>query len=140
MGNDTTARLAAIRARCEASTPGPWEPMSAKDGRNWFPQVQAAGDLAAIAHGDATVIAVCKAASGEFDIEFIASGRTDLPWAVALVERYEAALVDCVRELHELREVYDTLRKAHDPNWVTYLSWSIPGARAALAGQEASRE
>ncbi len=115
--DDRVAWLAAIKARVEAATPGPWlqsdrsiydvlvRPVASTDRRE---------DVEAHADGS-----------------FIAESRTDVPYLLALVERYEAAL----REIAKREGAWSRDQLTHANNTVDSME-SI--ARAALAGQEVS--
>lgn len=74
----TSEELAAIKARAEAATPGPWELASASSGYSNESDV-ISQDLGVVAHDVLNNTAV-----------FIAHARTDVPALVAEVERLRA--------------------------------------------------
>jgi len=87
----TTDELAAIRARCDAATPGPWR-FGVGD-RKYIGQ----SELLVVACDEAREldIALVDVEGGGYhhqDAEFIAHARTDVPALVARVEELEAAL------------------------------------------------
>jgi len=90
-------RLAQIKARAEAATPGPWEVV---DGFTTDPLVMVDG---AVVRVDVT--------SGEASVQdwrdgaFIASARTDVPWLVEQVERLERWKVEAIEVMTSLPEL-----------------------------------
>ncbi len=115
MTADTTADLAAIRARCEAATPGPW----------WTEDRDERLDVHA-PYGDAPTLLIERTLP--WDGPFIAHARADVPWLLALVERYEAAL----------KEIASRVEFPPFPGELSGPYGQTLGhiARAALAGQE----
>lgn len=79
--------LEELRARCEAATPGPWETDDEDNGI-----AGPNGGLVAFVHPYANTHTVI--ASGEewshADAAFIAAARTDLPRALAVIEKADA--------------------------------------------------
>jgi hypothetical protein len=69
----TNDELAAIRARVEAATPGPWR-------THIYPM------------GESTIYGVGTCGAGPEDLAFIAAARTDVPDLLAEVERLRAEL------------------------------------------------
>lgn len=76
----TKEELQAIKARCEAATPGPWEEV-AESGEWWIIG----------AHENANYV-VDTSGTSQGNIEFITHARADVPALVAEVERLNAAL------------------------------------------------
>lgn len=86
----TTEELAAIKARCEAATPGPWiakrfDPYRSRAAIYQTPAAQKVNPLRW------QVAAICREARAQ-DAEFIAHARADIPALLAEVERLRAAL------------------------------------------------
>ncbi len=102
-------RLAAIKARCEAATPGPWKWVDSSGGRTWrrtldhvylddgatissspVLEIKLCGSVDAIQQVDGYIVADDE--SGEDDLAFIARTREDVPALLAEVERLQAEL------------------------------------------------
>ena len=111
---DLVADLAAIRARCEAATPGPWcFPESMK----WMRQIFRQADVDKVAHPQsgcpdhalATVhLQYCKDHSypWEANAQFLAHARADLPLLLARLEEMREVVLDLTHgqaDLHKQR-------------------------------------
>ncbi len=93
-------RIAAIRAREQAATPGPWR-ASSYDGRYAI----RANDRQPVAvhvccehwveDGDPVVDCSRGGPLKKHDAQFCAEARADIPWLLARLERAEALLRDC---------------------------------------------
>jgi len=94
-------RLDAIRARCEAATPGPWT--LKKDGR-YEDHDECRIDL------PDDNIELCRYENGEF----IAHARTDVPDLLAEIARLTADLAAMTTERDEARDKLDWLTEAYD--------------------------
>ncbi len=89
----TDEQLAAIRARCEASTPGPWK--ATKRGKDWW-VMQEGGDT----HMRGRVCLVDdNVPSSELDAHFIAHARRDVLDMLAEVEKAKAQVASYSRLL-----------------------------------------
>lgn len=78
-GDITEERLAAIRKRCEAATPGPWTILE----RGFYDDCDIEGPPAGFTRGQF---------ANHADALFISSARDDVPWLLGLVERLMAEL------------------------------------------------
>ena len=117
----TAEELAAIQARVEAATPGPWD---AVVGTASIYPVYAVGST----HGG-----VARLISSEYnvpDVEFIANSRQDVPRLLAMVAEYQAAL-ECIVSRYE--------REHHGegfPRRGGQLAWAMHSdAESALRGK-----
>jgi hypothetical protein len=114
----TSEELAAIRARVEAATPGPWHnagyPLKGIDG----PEVMAAGD----AH---LLTMVCRPSDNE-DATFIAHARQDVPVLLDEVARLAAE----VERLTTALEAGRTKRRAADAVLSAVAGWVYVGGAA----------
>lgn len=77
--------LAAIKARAEAASEGPWAHYETQMADNW---VMAGGT------GVLTGTAVCEPTYQRKDADFIAHSRTDIPALVAEVERLQKIIAE----------------------------------------------
>lgn len=102
-GADTALDLAAIQARADAASKGPWEPYS-------VPATRKESDYVAVEAGD-TEIRIARFEGGWFDAEFIAHARTDVPALLDRVRQLEADLADAHRDAMVNR---DTANRAHE--------------------------
>jgi hypothetical protein len=84
-GNMDKARLDAIRARCEAATPGPW---NAIDKGNTVPSYA----IRHFAVGEKCVNVASGISTKTGDADFIANARTDVPDLLAEVEKLREQL------------------------------------------------
>lgn len=82
---------AALRARCEAASPGPWTPYDANEGNGWPPRpfwaVQNEASRLGLGEDDGCVD-IRVHTGDQYDADFIAHARTDLP---ALLDALDAA-------------------------------------------------
>ncbi len=113
MATDRSSRLAAIKARCEAATPGPW--------KDEYAELE--GFASILRHDGTDWHQVCDA--DQHDRPFIAHARSDVPWLLAEIERLEAALQEIAGLPYQRSEVISGHAGA-----------VILIARAALAGTE----
>ena len=107
----TEERLAEIKARCEAATPGPWRFSEAhewQEGDGPFDDWGA--DIQRDADGDDVVVGGAQDEQGgavgvlrNEDAEFIAASREDVPWLLTEVERLERR----VRYLEHDRQILE---------------------------------
>lgn len=96
--------LDAIRARCEAATPGPWHgAMPTCDHDH-----DANDPACAIEDPNSAIVANCVEADA--DVDFIMYARTDVPALLAYVEELMASIGTLDHMLAEERENVDTLR------------------------------
>ena len=79
----TEEQLAAIKARCEAATPGEWRHSVIRDGR--FVMAPCPG-------GGYASLWEAKAVSDPADLDFAAHAREDVPALLAYIEELEADL------------------------------------------------
>lgn len=128
----TDEELAAVKARAEKATSGPWESYSVP-GRN-----RSAAGYAAVEVAE-TEVQVTRDVGGWFDADFIAHARTDVPALVAEVARLQGeedhiqdALGETQRLMGELNDaLIHKLRDAEAE--VARLQGIIDQARAAVA-------
>jgi len=90
--SDTAKRLAEIRARVDAASPGPWEKYE-KD------LVRDAGDVYGL-------VSLTFADAREKNADFIAAARTDVPWLLDECERLRSTVALGIKEeLERLRDL-----------------------------------
>ena len=122
MSDLTAADWAAMRARCDKATPGPWI-AERIDETSWRSVARCDGIHPAHNHGDDMMCyeadpeclgdtEIVTTDSGVYgpkwpDAEFIAHARTDLPLALDRVAELEAALADRDATIARLREALD---------------------------------
>lgn len=100
-------RLAEIKARCEAATPGPWKRIVDRGGETAISIVK---KDEIIGHGFAILNPQDEFNETVFtDSDFVAHSRADIPALVAEVERQRA-------EIGRLRGALKELERAADPN------------------------
>ena len=98
--------LAAIRARAEAATEGPWENDYPEVGQHWSrPE-----PWAKVVSTDVACMAYCYGGSAqgienEADAEFIAHAREDIPALLAEIDRLNAT-IQRVREIERRMDEY----------------------------------
>ena len=102
--------LDAIRARCEAATPGPWTAYNANEGTEYQPAWEVANDAFhnPPADEDAPWIAVHLETGIKDDAEFIAHAREDVPALLAALASSRAEVERLTRENARLTDVVDT--------------------------------
>ena len=98
MTSDFSSRAEAIRSRCEAATPGPWEATNERWNGNWKDHIERGHSI--FAPGREIHVAETWADFEEDDdpihvestanADFIAHSRTDLPDALAEIARLTA--------------------------------------------------
>lgn len=119
----TADEIKAIRDRCEAATPGPWnfedERYSAKCVIGIKPR-----DDRWIAHAQPEM-------NGEGNGNFIAHARTDLPRCLDEIERLRQEVTEWENEGERVRADYAALREALD----TYAQFSDSGEVALVSGR-----
>lgn len=108
MAEFNAARAEAIRSRCEAATPGPWK---------WTPQeeeVERDGTVEKVTGAQIESIFTFDTGEGYYGVEnnnaeFIAHARTDLPDALAEIERLTAQVetLQGERDAHGVAEVLE---------------------------------
>lgn len=89
----TSLDVEAIRARCEAATPGPWFAATSnrrKDG------IGVVGRLADRGTGKAIAVFAGEPRSRNADAEFTAAAREDVPALLAEVERLQALVEQAI--------------------------------------------
>ena len=92
--------LDAIRARCEAATPGPWSAYNANEGTEYLPAWEVANDAYhnPPADEDAPWIAVHLETGVRDDAEFIAAARSDVPDLLAALASSRAEVERLTKE------------------------------------------
>jgi hypothetical protein len=109
--------LAAIRARADAATPGPWRAVDTRVSVDLHDHVVAGSYTEIQPSRDGALV------DEHYDCDFIATARTDVPALVARVVALEAALREILRVSSTSPAVADALDGIRD------------GARAALEGE-----
>lgn len=96
-------RLAEIRARVEAATPGPWTPMEYdhNPGDQGVPILGGGERGSMAAHLTAYTMTLSNVDQSEADAEFIAHARTDLPALLAAVEAFKEKCDYIVNEFED---------------------------------------
>jgi hypothetical protein len=98
-------RLDAIRARCEAATPGEWV------------VIHKGNALSVIAKSGAFTLNICHYSHKDgADAEFIAHARTDVPDLLAEIERLTAELAAMTAERDEAQLELTRMTEAYDVN------------------------
>lgn len=110
--DDTAERLAAIEARCEAATPGPW-----------------AARVGKLYETNGIVTTVCDIGGIDWDrpedVEFVANSREDVPWLLTKVRELEAVET-------RLRGIIDSLHQAETGDMLTRNRLLVSEARWKL--------
>jgi hypothetical protein len=94
MLEDVAARLAAIQARADAATPGPWTYAPGRDPHSADPYARE-GDL----YGPSYVPIPDSGAFEPADMEFVAHAREDIPYLLALVAEQQAEIMMLRRQV-----------------------------------------
>ena len=107
----TNEQLQAIKARCEAATPGPWEPGTLDYMRVEVYQAPEAPKVNPLRWQRACI---CREARDQ-DADFIAYAREDIPALLAEVERLRG---ECQRQAEYIRIAQDHM----SPSALAYLA------------------
>lgn len=105
--------LDAIRARCEAATPGPWR----VDGSTYDEDCNE--HLAPYGLEGPNERLIWSSGGGEYahpdmaTAQFIAAARTDIPALLAYIDELERRLKEIGAQVDELREQYDSVLEAN---------------------------
>jgi hypothetical protein len=98
----TNTRIDAIRARCEAATPGPWERHDTQD----------CAEIRALCEADGIYSPVALV-NKTYNADFVAHSREDLPWALDLITAQQAEL-DRLTEAQRWIPVSERLPMEHE--------------------------